>query len=156
MNFLQKAGIGCSLVLILGITCIIFGGMPFAIVQKGNIGVKMRLGRVVDTVYQPGLQWKTPFLEKFDQVDIKQKNAVEHSEAASKDLQKIKTDVKFLYSINPLLVSKAYDRIGNRDIIEETLILPAIKECFKSITARYTAEELITKRNEVSIAIMEN
>ena len=148
------AGAAILLVLLSGL--ILLGGLPFKTVDRGTTGVKMRFGKVVEQAYGPGLHWKTPFIETIVQVNVQQQNAIEHSEAASKDLQKVNTDVKILYSVNDDLVPKAYDRIGGREEIQETLVNPAIKECFKAVTARYTAEELITKRNEASIAIHES
>lgn len=129
---------------------LLIGGSPFVSVQRGNIGVKVRFGQVVGKHLNPGLRFKVPIFERIDQVDVRQRNATEHSEAASKDLQKINTDVKVLYALNKSLMPIAYDRIGRPEDIENVLIEPAIKECFKAVTAEYTAEQLVTKRGEVS------
>jgi regulator of protease activity HflC (stomatin/prohibitin superfamily) len=39
--------------------------------------------------------------------------------------------------------------------LEDKILLPAVNETFKAVTARYDSEELITKRSEVSNAIHE-
>ena len=156
MTGMGKAGT-ISIIVVAGfVFCLLLGGLPFETVERGTTGVKVRFGKVLEKTYPPGLHWKTPFIESIREVNVQQANAEEHSEAASKDLQKVSTDVKVLYTVNQAQVPRAYDRIGGRQEIESTLILPAIKECFKAVTARYTAEELVTKRNEASIAIHEN
>ena len=146
---------GAAVVVLLGLGWLL-GGSPFVTVSKGYVGVKTRFGKVVGDQLNPGLQWKTPFIESVKQINIQQDNAKEHSQAASNDLQKVDTDVKVLYSLSPSLVPTAYDRIGDRQAIEDKIISPAIKETFKSVNAHHTAEELITKRSEVSLQIFDN
>lgn len=154
-NFLIKTGIITVVCLVMFLILVLIGGMPCRSVDRGMIGVKQRFGKVAEKSLKPGLHFKIPLIETIVEINVKQENAVEHSEAASKDLQKVSTDVKVLYSLNSSLVPKAYDRIGDREDIESRLVLPAVKECFKAVTAKYTAEELITKRAEASIAIHE-
>ena len=156
MTKLQKTGIGCGVLFVFGIFLILIGGMPFVTVDKGHVGVKTRFGSVVGDHLEPGLRWKTPFIERILEVNVQQSNAVEHSQAASKDLQKVDTDVKVLYTLRKDLVPDAYDRIGDRESIESKLIAPAIKETFKAVNAQYTAEELISKRSQVSLDIYED
>lgn len=43
--------------------------------------------------------------------------------------------------------------MGNNDLVKTKLIDPALQEAVKSVTAKYTAEQLITKREEVTSAI---
>ena len=44
---------------------------------------------------------------------------------------------------------KTLQKVGTRQVAERTLIAPSIMESVKAITALYTAEELITKRDSV-------
>ncbi len=46
-------------------------------------------------------------------------------------------------------------KIGTRGVVERTLIAPSIMESVKAITALYTAEQLITRRDEVKAKIQE-
>lgn len=50
-------------------------------------------------------------------------------------------------------VDQLYKNIGMN--YEATVVSPAISECMKAVTAQYTAEELITKRSEVSANMKE-
>jgi len=153
MSLLNKLGVVAGVVVFLLLVAILLGGLPFGTVSKGHVGVKTRFGKVVGNALDPGFNWKTPFIETITQINVQQDNAIEHSQAASKDLQKVDTDVKILYSLNPSLIPLAFDRVGSREDIVNKIISPAIKETFKAVNARYTAEELIAKRNEVSVAI---
>ena len=70
-------------------------------------------------------------------------------EASSKDLQKISNfKIAINYNITSDTANKLYRSVGvdYKSIIVE----PAIQEAMKATVANYTAEELITKRNEVS------
>lgn len=57
------------------------------------------------------------------------------------------------YSIDPANVKDIYTNIGNMDAIENKVVDPSIQEVVKAVTSKYTAEELITKRNDVSTDI---
>jgi regulator of protease activity HflC (stomatin/prohibitin superfamily) len=74
-------------------------------------------------------------------------------EAASKDLQVVHTKVAVNFHLKPERVADIFRSVGNLDAVESRLILPAVQEAVKAATARYTAEELITKRPEVRDAI---
>ena len=69
------------------------------------------------------------------------------SSAVSKDLQTISSTI----AVNYRLVSdKSADMYKDVGIEYQTiLITPAVQECMKSVTSKYTAEELITKRQTV-------
>lgn len=78
-----------------------------------------------------------------------QKYQVE-ADAASKDLQNIKTDVALNFRISPTSVGALFQQVGTIEDISFKIIGPAIQETVKATTAKFTAEELITKRETVS------
>ena len=51
--------------------------------------------------------------------------------------------------MTPELMPLTLQKVGTRAVAERTLIAPSIMESVKAITALYTAEELITRRDEV-------
>ena len=75
-------------------------------------------------------------------------------EASSKDLQKISNfKVAINYNITKDTANTLYREVG---VDYKTIIVePAIQEAMKATVANYTAEELITKRNEVSAFALE-
>ena len=76
-------------------------------------------------------------------------NNKHNTEQASKDLQTVSTQVSVQYSLNSSFTPQVYKKIGLESAIAQTLIEPAILESLKAVTAKYTAEELVTQRAKV-------
>lgn len=126
---------------------------PFAVVPSGNRGVLTTFGKVDLTVYSEGIHWRWPIAQKMHLVDVRIQKGEGEGEAASKDLQEVHTKVAVNFHLKPERVADIFRNVGNLDAVESRLILPAVQEAVKASTARYTAEELITKRPDVRDAI---
>lgn len=82
-------------------------------------------------------------------MDCKTQKAEYTMEASSKDLQKVSNfTIAVNYNLTKDTANKLYREVGID--YKSVIIEPAIQEAIKSTTANYTAEELITKRSEVS------
>ncbi len=125
----------------------------FVIVNAGHVGVVRTLGAVKPDAWPEGFHFKKPFVDSVEEVDIRLRKAQNDVGAASKDLQVVRTQVAVQYSVAGPLMPQAYQNIGNRGVIEATVINPAIQESVKAVTAKYTAEELVTRRAEVKTQI---
>jgi regulator of protease activity HflC (stomatin/prohibitin superfamily) len=131
-----------GLVLLAGL--IIF--RPFTIVNAGQRGVVMRFGQVQDTVLGEGIHFLIPVVTSVKNLNVRvQKNSFE-SDAASKDLQKITTELAVNWHIEPTKVNRVFQNIGDEDNIVSGIMTPAVSEVLKAATAKKTAEEIITKR----------
>ena len=117
-------------------------------VPTGYVGIKTIFGKVQDDVIQEGLNLKKPFIEKIVKIDCRTKKIEKTSESSTKDMQTVNTTVAVNYSVNKETANILYKEVGKD--YEEIIINPAILESIKSSMAQYTAEELITKRAEVS------
>ncbi|MFV0415437.1 MAG: prohibitin family protein [Chthoniobacterales bacterium] len=146
-NVAALAGI-IPVILILIVVLISLGGI-IVVVQAGHVGVIKRFGAVVDTPLKPGLHFKRPFIDKVEQLDIRLRATNAQSTAASRDLQTVSTEVTVTYSLTGELAPQTYNRIGGPDNVAATTVEPAIQECVKAVTAKFTAEELVTKRELV-------
>ncbi|MCI0558098.1 MAG: prohibitin family protein [Nitrososphaera sp.] len=118
------------------------------IVEAGNRGVLTRFGAVDTSVaLEEGLHFVTPFRDNVIPIEVRTQKSVENAASASKDLQDVSTQVALNYHINPNSAQIVYQQLGfdhaNR------VINPAIQESVKQVTARFNAEELITKRESV-------
>lgn len=131
------------------IVVIVLATSAFVIVDSGHVGVVRTLGAVQPEPLPEGFHLKKPFLDKVEQIDIRLTKAKEKSQAASKDLQTVATQVTVQYSITGPIAPLTFQRIGKRDVVAATVIQPAIQESVKAVTAQYTAEQLVTKRAEV-------
>jgi prohibitin 2 len=127
----------------------------FIIVDAGHVGVVKRLGAVQPIAFEEGFHFKLPILDDVVKLDIRLRKVFNDSISASKDLQTVRTEVTVQYSLNGSVSPVSYQKIGIRQVIESTLIEPAIQESVKSVTALYTAEQLITNREEVKLKIQE-
>ena len=123
---------------------------PFAQVGAGERGVVTRLG-AYEREMGPGLNWRTPLLEHVIVFNVQTQKEQVEATAASKDLQNVNTTVAINYNVDPSKVGDLYVKVGEN--YKNVVIDPAIQEVVKAVTAGYTAEELITKRADVSSAI---
>ncbi|MEO5927766.1 MAG: prohibitin family protein [Patescibacteria group bacterium] len=120
---------------------------PFGTINAGERGVLLRWGAVTGKVLGEGLYFRVPIMDRVITMDVQvQKEQVEAS-AASKDLQSVNSTVAVNFHISPDVVTHIYQDIGVD--YKSRLIDPALQEAVKSSTAKYTAEELITKREAV-------
>lgn len=142
-----------SVISIIVIIAIITIFNSFKTVQTGFVGIKTQFGKVQDDVLQEGLNLKIPYIEKIVLMDCKTKKVEVTSESSSKDLQTVSVTVALNYNVNKQTAGKLYREVGVD--YENIIVSPAILESIKSVMAQYTAEELITKRSEVSAMIWE-
>jgi len=127
--------------------------LSFETIYSGEVGLKVRFGRIVNTNLNEGFNLKIPFVEKIVKVNIKVQKTEIETTSASKDLQDVNTKIAVNFRVNTLEAVNLYKTVGNE---YETIILrPAIEEAIKSIISKYNAEELITKRNDVSKSALE-
>lgn len=126
------------------ILIVLFG--TFGTVSAGNVGVKTRFSKVTGTV-EPGLYFKTPFVEHITQMDVQTQKDQTDATAASNDLQSVTATVAVNYHVEPQDAATIFANIGAD--YADRVISPAIQESVKSVTANYTAEQLITQREKV-------
>lgn len=120
---------------------------PLAIVPAGHMGVVTLFGQVDLEPRKPGLNLVIP-LAKVHNISVQILKHDSGGEAASKDLQSVHTTITTNFNVLPSAAAKLYSEIGMN--YEEKLFDGAVQETFKAITANYTAEELIKKREIVT------
>lgn len=136
------------------ILVLVFVLKPFTIISAGHRGVVLNLGAVSDRILGEGLNFKIPLYQSIVEVNVQVQKAKARAQAASRDLQTVETEIAVNYIIEPAQVNKLYQEIGTE--YEATVIDPAILETVKSVTARYTAEQLIGSRQQVSQEIQKD
>jgi regulator of protease activity HflC (stomatin/prohibitin superfamily) len=100
-----------------------------------------------------GMNFITPFMQEATLVDLRVQKAEFDVSAASKDLQTVHARVAVNIHPDASFVAQLYREVGLS--YAEKIVHPAVQEVMKASTARYTAEELITKREEVKQIIQE-
>jgi regulator of protease activity HflC (stomatin/prohibitin superfamily) len=123
-------------------------------VEAGNRGVLLSFGAVDTTRSLPeGLHIVTPFRDNVIPIEVRTLKAIESAASASKDLQDVRTEVALNYHVNADNAQIVYQQLGFD--YASRVITPAIQESVKQVTARFNAEELVTKRETVKTEIEE-
>lgn len=148
MQSVHKGVKGTAVVSIILIAILLFVFKPFEIIDPGHTGVRVTMGAASDLVLPEGLNFKIPIVQRIVEIDNRIQKLEVKSSSASKDLQTVHADLALNFRVDPQSSAKIYKNIGAS--YSNTVIAPAIQETVKAITAKYTAEELITKRQEVS------
>jgi len=131
---------------------IIFGS--FGTIGAGERGVLLQFGAVKDKVFGEGLYFKIPFIHSVVKMDVKMQKDEVSASASSKDLQVVTSRIALNYHLAPELVNKVWQEVGKN--YNSRIIAPSIQEAVKATTAKFTAEELITKREDVKEQIKAN
>lgn len=141
-----------SIVLIVFLLILVFNS--FQVVGAGERGVVFsKFGGIQQGVRGEGLQFKIPFIQQIIPLDVRIQKAETDSSASSKDLQTVDSRIALNYHIAPDSAAQIYQEVGV--LYKERMIDPSVQEAVKAVTAQFTAEELITRRAEVSIMIKE-
>ncbi|NJM74253.1 MAG: prohibitin family protein [Scytonema sp. RU_4_4] len=129
---------------------------PFAIVNAGERGVIMQFGKVQNQVLDEGLHPIVPVVTTVKRLSVRVHKNSFQADAASKDLQKITTELDVNWHIEPTKVNKVFQQVGNEEQIVTGIITPSVSEVLKAATAKKTAEEIITLRTELKEEIDKN
>lgn len=133
---------------IIGIALIITIISSFTIVKSGEVGLKVRFGKITDSSISEGINFKIPYIEEILRVNIKVQKAELTVESSTKDMQIVNTDLAVNYRIDVKKASNLYKTVGSN--YEEIVLMPAVKESIKTAIAQYNAEEITTNRSTVS------
>lgn len=141
---------GVAAVLILAL----IGANSFTSVEYGHVGLYKTFGKLNDNTLSPGIHFKIPFIQSVIQVNTQVTKAETDTSASSKDLQPVSTHVAVNYSVNKASAYNLMNNIGGN--FDNVIINPAIQEIVKEVTAKYPAEDLITRRDVVAGEISEH
>ncbi|KGF71988.1 hypothetical protein DO97_13900 [Neosynechococcus sphagnicola sy1] len=158
MNSSRSVSIpGTSLLIVLAILLLMLITVfkPFVIVNAGERGVLMQFGKVQEQVLGEGLHPIVPVVTTVKTLSVRVQKHQFPTQAASKDLQDVFADVALNWHIKPDQANTVFQQIGDELQVVQRVINPAVEEVLKAVMARYTAEEIITKRGEVKAGVDE-
>ena len=116
-------------------------------IGAGERGILLQFGAVKDKVFDEGLYFKIPFVQQVVKMDVKMQKDEIPASASSKDLQVVTSKVAINFHLSPDRVNKIWQEVGKD--YNSRIIAPSIQEAVKAVTAKFTAEELIIKREDV-------
>jgi regulator of protease activity HflC (stomatin/prohibitin superfamily) len=157
MNISAAKGVVIAIILLIIIGVVILASVK--IVDSGNRGVLLHWS-AVDLTQPPleeGLHFVIPFQDDVVDIEVRTLKYASDARSASRDLQTVETTVTVNYHPDKEAVHRLYKNLGLD--YENRVIQPAIEETVKQVTAKYNAEELITKRplakQDIEVAIIE-
>jgi regulator of protease activity HflC (stomatin/prohibitin superfamily) len=124
---------------------------PWVQIGAGERGVVLNFGAVQKYVLGEGLHFRIPIVQKIVPIDVKVQKSLTNSSASSSNLQEVSSEVALNYHVIPDKANVVFQSIGIE--FKERIIDPAVQEVVKAVSAKYTAEDLITKRALVSEAM---
>ena len=122
----------------------------FQTVPTGHTGVITTFGKVENTTLDSGVHFVLPWQQVVKMDNRVQKQTVELP-CFSSDIQEVNLPYTINFQIKKSDAQNIYRTIGVD--YYNTVIQPCITESVKVVTARYTAEQLVGKRNELAAAI---
>jgi len=152
-----------SLVIIL----IIFS--PFKIIESGNIGIKITLGKFDKEELEPGLHLAIPLIQEIREVDVKvhtinykgakdipdKEGLIEKPAINVLDERGLPVAIELTVQYR-LVPSKASEMIQEWGWNwEEKLVNPTIRDVVRDVIGQYPAEKLPVKRQEIGLKIQE-
>ena len=125
----------------------------YVLIEPGHTGVVVTLGKVEENGLQEGFHFKIPFIQEIVKIDNRIVKLEVQTEAFSKDLQTVETTLAINYRVDTKKSYSIYKNVGAG--YENVLVVPAVNEVLKAISASYTAEESVTNRALISDGLVE-
>lgn len=119
-------------------------------VPTGHTGIVTVFGKVEDTTYEAGVHLCLPWKDVVNMDNRNQKASVDLF-CFSSDIQEVSVTYTINYQISKTNAQTIYKEIGVD--YYNVIVAPRIQEAVKSEFARYTAEQLLDKRAQLSADI---
>lgn len=121
----------------------------FVIINPGEAGVLSILGKATDGALLEGIHLKPPLISKVDVYDVTVQKFEVPAQSATRDLQDLTASFAINFRLDPEKVVEIRRKQGSLQNLVSKIIAPQTQESFKIAAALRTAEEAITKRNEL-------
>ena len=136
-------------VLILIVAVILFNVCTTQI-PTGNTAIITTFGKVEDYTLEAGFHFKSPF-QKIILMDNREQKKEFATQAFSSDIQQVDITGSINYAINKSTAMTLFKEVGT-DYFDK-LINPRMMENTKAVFSKYTAENLVSAREELSTKI---
>jgi regulator of protease activity HflC (stomatin/prohibitin superfamily) len=145
--------------LVIGLVIFVFALIVIAIINPvvmigpGEKGVVMNWRAVSGVVMNEGWNWRVPIYQTVEIMNVRTVKEESEVMAYSKDTQTVTAKIALNYHLQGDKVNTIFQTVGNNSRVEDVVIDPAVQEDVKAVIAKYTASELLDKRNEISTGI---
>jgi regulator of protease activity HflC (stomatin/prohibitin superfamily) len=125
----------------------------FVVIPAGKRGVLMEFGQVKEVILAEGLHPLIPVVNTVEKLSVRVQKQEIIVQAACQDLQNISLEVALNWHLDANKIYLIFQQIGNQNQIIDKIINPSLSEVIKSVTAQYTAEEIIKQRSQVKTEV---
>lgn len=146
--------LGWTAFTIVAFVSLILFASSFTQVPSGEKAVVLHWGAYEGKTLEPGLRWLNPVSESYVLMDTTILKEQAQAAAATKDQQSVTAEIAVNYRLDAAKAGEVY--VDLKLDAADRIVRPSIQEAVKAATAKYTAEELITKRGQVSDDISTN
>ncbi len=116
-------------------------------VPTGSTGIVTTFGRIENITLDAGIHFMAPWKKVVIMDNRTQKQSIE-MQCFSSDIQEVSVTYTVNYQINKANAQEIYRTIGTEYF--DKIVMPKALEAVKSIFAKYTAEDLIASRSNLS------
>ena len=150
----NKKGIGLlvAVIAVIAVLLMLFG-LCTVQVPTGNTAIVTTFGRVEDYTLEAGFHFKMPY-QQIILMDNREQKTPFSTQAFSSDIQQVDVVGSINYAINKSTAMTLFKEVGT-DYFNK-LINPRMLENTKAVFSKYTAEDLVAARAELSIQIRDN
>jgi len=152
-KFIKKlitVGVIIFVVLVIGIN-------SCSVIDPNERGIDVRLGQMQDTIIQPGLHWKTPFITHTRKFKLEPKTyevtfSVGNDGAITKDMQTVGATVAVRYVYDESRLKDIVTLYANGSVIESAM-KDNVKASLKETTGKYSIYDLVAQQNEITTEV---
>ena len=119
-------------------------------VNTGYTAIVTTFGKVEDYTLEAGFHFKTPF-QQIITMDNREQKTTFATQAFSSDIQQVDITGSVNYAINKSTAMTLFKEVGTNYF--DKLVNPRMMENTKAVFSKYTAENLVSAREELSVQI---
>lgn len=146
----KKTYIPLIIIGVIIVAALLLSSSIFITVPTGHTGVVTTFGKVEDYVLDEGVHMKLPWQNVVKMDNRAQKESL-NLQAFSSDIQQVDVVCSVNFSVDRETSQNLYRNVGA--YYYDTVMLPRIQECLKSVFAKFSAENLVAERATLSMQI---
>lgn len=149
-----KKKVKCAAAVAVLLILIPLAASSLVVIPTGYTGVVTNCGAVNGKVLPEGIHFKQPFLQRVVKMDNHILKVELPFTSTCKDAQTVIGNIAVCYQVRPESSASVYRKFGKS--VESILVIPAIPACIRTVTARYTAKDLLTRLQAASEKIKDS
>lgn len=136
--------------LLLGMALLSLVGCGFEVVDTGRRGIETRFGEVVGEPLPEGLHFYNPFTSDVLEYAVRQETWSDKTMIFTKDTQTVTVEFSITYSADPKFVTQLYKEFGYESDLVTKIVKPVSLGSIKDAIGQVIADELVSKREQVT------